>query len=1036
MRRIAVLAACAVLATLAIVARLVQIQVGQGAFWADQAARIVRGGTLLPYRRGSIVDARGRVLARDRETYQLELRYRDFRREHPLGNVAHARSALEARAVPLTEALASFESWALELASLSPADLRAFGRGAGLGTATLALEPAADPDRERREQRASDVAFYAARLLQLDLSEQSALRARLREEGSRASLVELVAEWRGTTPSEVERALAARVARSRELLELLARRLDLGAAGTSPLAALVAHVEQVRSAVEELVASSLFREAAGFSPGRVDPGLLYGALDLSWMARALYWDDPRIERWTEEVRRRWTSWRDGYAVPRLLAEFIARGDRERTPERLLELMETLWREPAALEAALDRESAAGARPAVLGRFPALFGVADAAFEPPADELLASPDLPRAARWSALAPLAERIDVTDELGDPDPQRAWAVSKLLRALREPERLSRLDLELVAGVLVPEWERLFQEELARTLRRALGERELLAPNGRLALGDERTDQALETLRDLLRDRGDRALVIDAHPDYEVVYLLTRFPEELAGFSAVDARVRVRVPLPPDPRTGLGEALVADAIVGDVSAVGVDEIQRQRLMEKRLAELRARTRTPDEDAELAALVGEVLLSSESRGVSGVEGEWDDVLRGRNGYREHRGLEDVFGRGRTSAVLTPPEHGQDVALSVDAELTRAVEWMLEHPEYDGDDPWVDRGWFDEPVGAVVLLDARARVVVAASVPNEFSPDDGAARADRSLRIDRTLRKPAFQPAGSVFKPFAAAWALDRLGLDPLTEVECARSGGAAEYGGVRCWLSSGHGRVNLATALERSCNCYFAWLGEQFASGAELSRMARAFGFGRPTGLRRGGGRSGLFEEYVPELLGRRLTEHERRLAGNGLAVVEATPMQVARAFWALATGELPELTNVLAVGGEPLARPLPVPLDLSHEALETVRAGLRRVAAEPGGTAHRALSREAVGLDVVVKTGSADLSGRDDDGSPAGRGSPKHTWVAGWLPPRDPALVFVVFLDRAHTTSSHSAVYVARQLLRLPQMRAWLAERGVQAD
>jgi cell division protein FtsI/penicillin-binding protein 2 len=148
-------------------ARLFEIQIGQGEIWAGEAARLVRSGTLLPYRRGSILDAKSRVLARDEATYRLELSYRDFRRNHVLGLVAHARSALEGRAVPLTETLDELEPWALELAELSPDDLEEFSKGAALERTTLRVPLDGTPEVTLRERRASDVRFYVARLLGL-----------------------------------------------------------------------------------------------------------------------------------------------------------------------------------------------------------------------------------------------------------------------------------------------------------------------------------------------------------------------------------------------------------------------------------------------------------------------------------------------------------------------------------------------------------------------------------------------------------------------------------------------------------------------------------------------------------------------------------------------------------------------------------------------------------------------------------------------------------------------------------------------------
>ncbi len=1030
MRRILVVATVCAMAAAVLVLRLAQIQIAESEVWAGEAVRLVRAGALDPYRRGTIYDARGRVLARDHATYRLELSYRDFRRLHPLGQVAHARSALLARAVPLTEAWRHFEVWGLELARLTPGDLAVFSRGGAFRSPTASVPPTSDPVRARRFQRASDVSFYTARLLGLARSERSRLRELVRSgrAAGDASLLELLAHWRGLGVDAVEVELRERMARSRTHLTLLAERLDAQrepltelAAGRVPVEALVDDLEHVRSTVEELIASSLFREALGFSAGRIDPDTLDATIDLAWIARPLYWDEERLQRWTVEARSRWLSWRDHYAVPRLLVEFIARGALE--PDHLLDLLATIYAEPPALEAALDRATSARPVPAVLGRLPELFSAPPASLD--LERFGVVNGATRAQRWQALEPLVDRVDTTDALGLPDKHRNWAVGRLRRSLARPDGLSRHDLELLAEVLIPEWEREAQSALARGLGAAADAVEArgeLAPNGRLAVPAEDRERALETLRDALRDYGDRTLLIEPRPAYEVVYLLERFREEYSGFRAVDARVRVRA-----------DTAAAD-LVGSVSAVGVEDIQRQRSEERRLADLRRRVRSPEEDLELSELIGAVLLRSESQGVSGIEGEWDEDLRGENGYREHRGLEDVYGRGRTSAVLRRRVDGVDIRLSIDAELQTAAEWMLENPEYDRDDPQVDRRWFDEPVGAVVLLDAEGRVVVSASVPNGNTEAAEDERADRSVRLDRTLRKPAFQPPGSVFKPFVAAWALDNLGIDPAEEVVCARAAGPAEYGGVRCWYPAGHGPVDLSTALKVSCNCYFAWLGEQFPSERSLRFMASSFGFGEPTGLRRGTSRSGLFEEYVPGLFSRgSVTRHEARLAGNGLAVVEATPMQVGRAMLALATGELEALTNVTHVDGVPREVAPPRPLGVSRESLELVRAALARVAGEVGGTAHTALGPETLGVEVVVKTGSADLVGRSDAAASAAIGPPKHTWVAGWLPPEEPVAVFVVFLDRAHATSSHTAVYVARQFLRLPEVRAWLTERGV---
>jgi cell division protein FtsI/penicillin-binding protein 2 len=54
------------------------------------------------------------------------------------------------------------------------------------------------------------------------------------------------------------------------------------------------------------------------------------------------------------------------------------------------------------------------------------------------------------------------------------------------------------------------------------------------------------------------------------------------------------------------------------------------------------------------------------------------------------------------------------------------------------------------------------------------------------------------------------------------------------------------------------------------------------------------------------------------------------------------------------------------------------------------------------------------------------------KHTWVAGWTPAHDPRLIFVIYLHDIGVTSTYSSVFVARQLLERPEVRAFLAEDG----
>lgn len=86
---------------------------------------------------------------------------------------------------------------------------------------------------------------------------------------------------------------------------------------------------------------------------------------------------------------------------------------------------------------------------------------------------------------------------------------------------------------------------------------------------------------------------------------------------------------------------------------------------------------------------------------------------------------------------------------------------------------------------------------------------------------------------GSVFKPVIAAQAL-KAGISPDTLYECT---GEYELNGhiYRCAYGEGHGVVNMAEAMEQSCNCYFIHLGTH-AGAQSVHDAAQAAGCGQVT--------------------------------------------------------------------------------------------------------------------------------------------------------------------------------------------------------
>jgi cell division protein FtsI/penicillin-binding protein 2 len=1025
-----------------LVARLAFVQLGQHDVWAEEAARLVHKGLVIPYRRGEIRFAGGEVAARDVEAYRLSFAYRPFRRDHPLGQIAHARTALELRSVTLRETERNLVRWGAEIVELHPAALDAFARGAALVTDSLAVPATDDPGAEDRRGRASDVRFYVRALLGATKGEARALEKRAASARD-LSYAELIAAERGVEHAALVAELRRRWESSLEHLAFLAAESDLGGdEGASPYETLLDALEESRRAVDGAGATALFEAAAGFPPGRLAPESLLEGFDLEELRVILRWDRRDLGDWARRTRASWrASWRDGYALPRLVAELTLDPAAPPDADRIVSTLASVFGTDADLEAAL------AGRPTDWRAVDALAGLSDLGDVFRADaprDLVESlepvlpfqdPELRRIEAPIAWPLLDEmRLPVEAAAFPGDWVAAWKTSVASNRASARELRFALAKEMVDG-----WERAYQAAVAQAVSRLLAgaDADDRGPRGGLSFRRGRLERLAERASYVLKDYGMRERALDADPSYDVVFLLTRFPERYPGFFARDARRREIAVLDGD------EHPLAERLLGFVSRADVRAMQRQRADAARMRELRrSPNRTPAEEDELAALIESVLLPDEVGGVAGVEGFFDPELRGHNGYREIRGQDDV----REARAERRARDGLDVTLTLDAALQRAAERVINAPTAPVDDPSHDPAWYRRPVGAIVLLTVEGDVLAAASSPDVDASDASfgdpalSARPDGDVipALERTMRRPTFQPPGSVFKPFVAAWALDHDHLDPSALVNCSvMADGRVGYVDVRCWNSVGHGHVDLREALKHSCNAYFAHLGESLSMD-DLRGIADAFGFGRPTGIAtppggraRAGGRTAHFEDVSSYLFQRELTDGERRRAGNGLAVVEATPMQVARGFAGLATGLLPDVRIVSAVGGAPVPRAAPRPVPISRAALERVREALLAVANEGGGTAQQVLSADRLGFTVAAKTGSADLADRADRDE-AGRVR-KHTWVAGYAPVDEPRFVVVIFIHDTEATSSHGAVHVAAEFLEQPEVRAYLAGLGI---
>ncbi len=1059
-RRVGPLLVALALALLLVLARGFQVQVLQHGIWAGEAADMLRSSEVLPYHRGRLLDRHGAVLAQDEDRRRLELVYREFRRGNPIAEMAHARSTLEMRAVSLGEAEANLERYAAELLALRPGDLLAFARGGALEACGV---PALDPEQARgalRERRAADLRYYAAELLELSPSARGRLAKAAAGPDAGRTLLELGARERQCTSEALQAELSRRLIEARTQLARLALLVERDAghpagAGATPLARLLDAVERERREIEDQTADELFRVAAGFAPGRVRSAVLEQHIDTTWIARILRWDDERWREWRSTRRERWEREAAEVFLPRVLARVELEEIKSRRADRLLSELALLW---APSDEDLRRSDGQPRSWRELDEA-AVFHEFDTLFELPAGTR--TPELPARVlpfqdagvdelartseeRWRVLGAVADlaqgsavapRVRVLPQGWTPPAGPLEAALRWKRLGAEHKRIDSDEALVELSWLFFALEERFQDALERPFAALQSAAHTGAP---LPLRGERLGQAAEVERFLVRDLSTRPTLVCDDPSWELVELVTRQASAFRGFEVHAATERRH------PEQDAAGIPLAAGLVGNVRRPALIDLLRQGQEQQRLAELEGRLiKSREDQAEIRELAARLFRVDEWTGGSGLEAYLDRELRGQNGFQETLSLDDEV-RAADAHASRAPIDGQDVQLTLDADLQRAAQNVLAHPQMPGGDE-SDQLWCQHPVGAIVLITPEGAVLAAASEPEvDGLPPAPGRDSERSHLRERTLLRPTLNPPGSCFKPFVAAYALDRLHFDPLQSFECsALKDGGSGYLTMHC---HGHGSQTLHGALVRSCNAYFAQLAESAYKPEDFLEMAHLFGFGEPTGVRFLGsdGRSGLREHFsIPDEAGlpRQLSDRSTAMRfACGLAPMEATPMQLARATAALIRGELPELRLVERVGSE-VVPPRSRPLGLSERALSFVRESMDGVVAEPGGTAYdKRLDEKSLGFRFACKTGSADVRRFVDSAelTPADRADMlagkwrKHAWIAGWFPSENPRAVLVVYLHDVSETASHSSVWIASQFLREEAVRRFACGEG----
>lgn len=358
--------------------------------------------------------------------------------------------------------------------------------------------------------------------------------------------------------------------------------------------------------------------------------------------------------------------------------------------------------------------------------------------------------------------------------------------------------------------------------------------------------------------------------------------------------------------------------------------------------------------------------------GKTGLEKAFESYLRGQDGYDNVE--QNINGRLKTVVESKAPTPGNNVITTLDIRLQERAETALEETILSlkaGGAP-------DCSAGAVVVTDVNSGDVLAAASYPDYNLDTYQEDYDTLIQDpENPLFNRAFlgtYEPGSTFKMLTAVAALES---GNVTSNEAIYDYGKYKY--YRdyqpvCGIYPGsHGRVDVAHALEVSCNYFFYEVGRK--TGIEtICEYARKFGFGQSTGIELGDATGVLAGPESAEERGWTWRPGDTLQASIGQSYNLFTPLQLVNYTAAIANGgtlyqlrlvkEVRSYTNDETV--ETFEPQVLEQIDISPDNLAAVQQGMRLVA--KSGTASATFADFPVA--VAAKTGTAENGSGSNNG------------------------------------------------------------------
>lgn len=368
--------------------------------------------------------------------------------------------------------------------------------------------------------------------------------------------------------------------------------------------------------------------------------------------------------------------------------------------------------------------------------------------------------------------------------------------------------------------------------------------------------------------------------------------------------------------------------------------------------------------------------------GVSGLEKAFENTLTGRNGFE----IWTVDHAGNKYELLDElsPVKGRDLISSIDMDVQGAAEEA-----------------FPQRKGAVVALDVKTGEVLAMLSRPGYDPNAVSPRIPTKL-FNEIMEREGFlnratqglYPPGSTFKILTS---VAGAGSGAITADSVSYCTGSYKVGNrvVRCHKLSGHGRVDLVSALAKSCNVFFYEHGIKM--GIEPIRAAAVeFGLDSDPGIE-------LSENFWKKTIvpgpeyKKKYREYDGPWSGGdtantsiGQGYLRQTPLQMACFMASFAAGRTRTRPSMLhdPARRTDMAYHGAKPIGISPEMYAAIVEGMRKSVKE--GTSKRA---DVGWVSMAAKSGTAQIFPNNRPLTLA--------WMVAFAPIEDPEIAVCVVVE-----------------------------------